>query len=235
MIAGAMNPKTWLVAVILAGVICPAHAQLQFARVSFDARLSFISDFVGSWPPDGSDAHLDLYFPEDLSPGNAYWRMSLRDDEGQLVYDFWRKLDRVRLDPDEEDDTFAVLQIEYYDQGDDPVFLERLDLRLLFETPEPDAKPPFLPFIGIDYEGIPQMYAIGYTPLMGYKPSGYGGYFHLNFVSDFSVTRVPMFDPFNPPLTPVPEPSTYGFAACALLVAFVGFRRWRSGQAQLAA
>lgn len=197
-------------------LIAPVRAQL--IELSFDTPTTFQDDAVETnqyfrLPPD-SVAHFDLRFnPARPRDGGDSVHLRVTGGDGSLVFAERRGLDGIGT----ADHWYSFRFTASRSTGPvDHRFYEdlRLELSLTDGWMHEDGHwvPP-----EIDIDVYSQLYVSGYSPMIGYVPPGYAGFYR--FGPDTSNVTYQ--------IVPVPEPSTYGIAALALLGCAVLGRRLR--------
>lgn len=210
-----MKARPLFLALVLAGGGFASSLPAQLIDLSFDVGTRFRQDYVNTdhyFLFREGVAHFDLRF-DGRQPvaGNDYVKIRVTDTDGGLVFSEHRALDRV--DHSEYGHVFTFTQ----QRNTGPVdrrFYENLWLEMTIGEPWVDEFGELMP-PDIQINSYSELYVYGWTPMIQYVPPGHGGEFNF----DESPTNVVYR------LVPVPEPSTYGLAALAMLGALAVWRR----------
>ena len=215
-----MNPPRLLLSMVVLAAVATTALRAQLMDLSFDIGTRFRNDFVNTELyfrlSEGSSAHFDFRFdPKRPSAGDAYVRIRVTDPEAGLMFDERRALDQVGGPPRY---VFAFTE-QRLDGPADRRFYENLYLDLAIVPGGLDENGVFVP-PEVQNDFLSELYVYGWSPMIQYVPPGHGGTFRFNDVAT-NVT----FE-----FVPVPEPSTYGLAALAMLTVVAGWRRWRAAR-----
>ena len=224
-----MKHSKLLLALLGLSVGAVASVRAQLMDLSFDADVRFRNDFVNTefyfWLPEDSTAHFDFRFnPQPLSAGDDFVRIRVTDPVGEVIFNEQRALDHVAVSGEEYKWYTFNFTEQKSDGPNDRRFYESLSLDLLVGPSWVNENGVVIP-PDVEIDFLSELYVYGWSPMIQYVPPGHGGTFRFSE----NATNVSL------EFVPVPEPSTYGLTALALLVGVVGCKRWRRGARTAAA
>jgi hypothetical protein len=212
-----MPRRILLLFLVVSAIATSLRAQLM--DLSFDVGIRFRNDYVDTERyfrlEEGSAAHFDFRFdPDRPHAGNDFVRIRVTEPDGGIVFNEHRALDRVGRDDQRYFLGFTRIK------SDEPIdrrFYENFVFEMSMSEGWVDEFGTFMP-PDVQIDPYSELYVYGWTPMIQYVPQGYGGSFRFDEVPSNVTLR----------FVPVPEPSTYGLVALAMLGVAAGWRRWRA-------